>query len=233
MINFLLGQLATGQTLWQTLEAHQGWEAVRDLLLVLGGFAILVLVLNRVLIHVGRPPLHRAFGTESAVQLLGNVLLLTVVLCVYLVGLNFVLAVLPQPLQLKDIFSWAFAPLAWLIGVPEADVFKIADLLGTKIAANEFIAFMELRKLAPQDGPALISRRSLILASYALTGFANFGSVGIQIGGIGALAPERRSDLARLGMQALLVGFLVTLINAAVAGMLSDFPDAPAGTPRP
>src|SRR5262249_18387738 len=150
-------------------------------------------------------------------------LLLGLGLGVYLVGLNSLLAVLPVDLQLRHIFSWAFSPFAFLIGVPEQDVPQIADLLGTKIAANEFLAFSQLRDLRPVDGPARITRRSLVLASYALTGFANFGSVGIQIGGIGALAPERRSDLARLGMQALFVGFLVTLINASVAGMLSEF----------
>src|SRR5690606_5749835 len=100
-----------------------------------------------------------------------------------------------------------------------------------KIAANEFVAFLELKSLYTdrlREGlPTIIQYRSHVLVSYALTGFANFGSVGIQIGGIGALAPERRSDLARLGIQALMIGFLATLINAAIAGMLSDFSTPP------
>jgi CNT family concentrative nucleoside transporter len=88
-------------------------------------------------------------------------------------------------------------------------------LLGTKLALTEFIAYQELRTLPLSD-------RSRILATYALTGFANFGSVGIQLGGIGAMAPSRRSDLARLGLRALFVGFLATVLNAAVAGVLIE-----------
>jgi nucleoside permease NupC len=229
MINFLLGRLATGQTLWETLAQESSWDRVRDLLLVAGGFVALLLILNRILIAAGRPPLHRWFGTTPAAWG-GNLLIIAGLLLSYLVGLNFLLAGLKENLQLKDIFSSVFAPLAFLIGVPTEETPIVADLLGIKIAANEFLAFMQLRSLRPPGSPPLISNRSLVLASYALTGFANFGSVGIQIGGIGALAPDRRSDLARLGMLALVVGFLVTLINASVAGMLSDLAAAPAAS---
>jgi nucleoside permease NupC len=97
------------------------------------------------------------------------------------------------------------------------DVPRFGNLLGTKLVANEFVAYTEFQQYV-QKG--LLSERSRILASYALTGFANIASIGIQLGGIGAMAPARRPDLARLGGRALLTGFLVTLVNAAIAGVL-------------
>jgi CNT family concentrative nucleoside transporter len=116
-------------------------------------------------------------------------------------------------LSLAKIFSWLFSPVAMLMGVERADVPAIADLLGTKLVVNELVAYTNLKN-------AVLSERSRVLATYALTGFANFASIGIQLGGIGGLAPSRRHDLARLGGRALFVGFLVTLINAALAGIL-------------
>jgi CNT family concentrative nucleoside transporter len=118
-------------------------------------------------------------------------------------------------LSLSRIFSWLFAPAAFLLGIEGGDVFKVADLLGTKLVANEFVAYTKFQEYA-----GALSERSRVLATYALTGFANFASIGIQLGGIGALAPSRRSDLARLGGWALFTGFLATLINAAIAGVL-------------
>jgi CNT family concentrative nucleoside transporter len=123
---------------------------------------------------------------------------------------------LPGPLSLQLIFSWVFAPVALLMGVPVADVPKVAELLGTKLVLNEFVAYLVMaEKFGGQLDP-----RSVALTAFALTGFANFASIGIQLGGIGAMAPERRGDLARLGVLALAGGFLATLINAAVAGLL-------------
>jgi CNT family concentrative nucleoside transporter len=124
-------------------------------------------------------------------------------------------------LSLRRIFSWVFAPIAHLMGVVSGDVPAVADLLGTKLVANEFVAYIKLT--SDTDGyRQVLSPRSFKLATYALTGFANFASIGIQIGGIGALAPERRPDLARLGMRALFVGFLATVVNASLAGMLME-----------
>jgi CNT family concentrative nucleoside transporter len=121
-----------------------------------------------------------------------------------------------EPLSLRLLFSWLFAPVAFLMGVDTGDVPAVADLLGTKLVANEFVAYVKYNK----DYFELLSPRSRVLVTYALTGFANFASIGIQIGGIGAMAPTRRHDLARLGGRALFVGFLVTLINASIAGLL-------------
>ncbi|OWK36544.1 NupC/NupG family nucleoside CNT transporter [Fimbriiglobus ruber] len=123
----------------------------------------------------------------------------------------------PDDLKFQTILGRVFSPAAFLIGVDPAEADKVGTLLGIKLAANEHVAYVTLTKNPDFTG---LSERSRLLAVFALTGFANFGSVGIQLGGIGAIAETRRADLARLGMRALFVGFLATLINAAVAGML-------------
>ena len=122
-------------------------------------------------------------------------------------------------LSLEVLFSWIFWPLAWLLGVSAEDVSKVAGLLGQKTALNEFVAYTNLtRKLT--DDPAWLSERSRVIASYALCGFANFGSIGIQVGGYASLAPERRGDLAALAPRAMLAGLLTTCLVACIAGVL-------------
>lgn len=121
----------------------------------------------------------------------------------------------PDGLNMATIFSWVFKPVAYLLGVRPEDAPQLGDLLGRKLVLNEFVAYMKFKEYAPN-----MDARTRILSTYALTGFANIASIGIQIGGIGAMAPSRRADLARLGPRALLTGFLVTLVNAAVAGVL-------------
>jgi CNT family concentrative nucleoside transporter len=128
------------------------------------------------------------------------------------------LAEWPDNLSLRYVFGWLFAPAAFLMGVDSADVHKVGSLLGAKLAINEHFAYLEMKSWLAQ--PGYMTRRSYRLAAFALTGFANFASVGIQLGGIGALAPDRRHDLARLGGRALFVGFVATLLNAAIAGVL-------------
>ena len=120
-----------------------------------------------------------------------------------------------KPIGLKEIFGAFFAPLAFLLGVERGDLLAVGDLLGTKLVANEVVAFVRL-----QQEYSACSERTKQLATFALTSFANFSSIGIQLGGIGAMAPARRADLARLGGRALFVGFLATLMNAALAGVL-------------
>jgi CNT family concentrative nucleoside transporter len=115
--------------------------------------------------------------------------------------------------DLETIFSWLFAPAAYIVGVPSSDVAGFAKLLGKKIAFNEVIGFSGLKE-------TVLSPKGFMLTCFALTGFANFTSVGIQIGGIGELAPTRRSDVARLGMRCVLAATLANLLNAAIAGML-------------
>lgn len=123
------------------------------------------------------------------------------------------------PLSLELVFSWIFWPLAWLLGVSAEDVPKVAGLLGQKTALNEFVAYTNLTQKLGAD-PAWLSERSRVIASYALCGFANFGSIGIQVGGYAALAPERRADLAALAPRAMLAGLLTTCLVACIAGVL-------------
>jgi CNT family concentrative nucleoside transporter len=122
-------------------------------------------------------------------------------------------------LSLERIFSWLFWPLAWLLGVSAQDVQKVAGLLGQKTALNEFVAYTNLSEKLRAD-PSWLSERSRLIASYALCGFANFSSIGIQVGGYAALAPERRADLAELAPRAMLAGLLTTCLVACVAGLL-------------
>jgi len=118
------------------------------------------------------------------------------------------------PGSLGQILGFAFAPVAWLIGVPWHDCLAIGNLLGTRMALNEVIAYISLGAQKASLAP-----RSFTIATFALCGFANLGSIGMQIGGIGALVPERRNDLAKLGVRAMLAGTMANLISASIAGM--------------
>jgi len=116
--------------------------------------------------------------------------------------------------SLEQIFGYVFAPVAWLLGVTYNDCRSIGNLLGTRMVLNEFIAFQQLGPMKAQLNP-----RSFTIATYALCGFANLSSIAIQIGGIGALAPNRKSDLARLGVKAMLAGTMANFMSACIAGM--------------
>jgi CNT family concentrative nucleoside transporter len=119
------------------------------------------------------------------------------------------------PESLQKIFGVLFAPVAWLLGVSWKDSMAVGNLLGTRLVLNEFVAFLQLAPLKAQLDP-----RSFTIATYALCGFANFSSIAIQIGGIGALAPSRKPDLARLGLKAVAVGSMANYMSACIAGML-------------
>ncbi|MBS1839533.1 MAG: NupC/NupG family nucleoside CNT transporter [Acidobacteria bacterium] len=120
------------------------------------------------------------------------------------------------PYNLQQVLGWIFAPIAWLIGVPWHDAAKIGNLLGLRMVTNEFVAFKDL---GPMKGS--LDPRTFAIATFALCGFANFSSIGIQIGGIGALAPERRNDLAKLGIRAMLAGTMANLLSASIVGIFS------------
>jgi concentrative nucleoside transporter, CNT family len=119
------------------------------------------------------------------------------------------------PPSLQEIFAILFAPIAWMLGVSWKDCATVGNLLGTRLVLNEFVAFLQLGPLKDQMDP-----RSFVIATYALCGFANFSSIAIQIGGIGALAPSRKSDLARLGLKAVAAGTMANFMSACIAGML-------------
>ncbi len=125
-------------------------------------------------------------------------------------------ASLGRPLSLELIFGYLLSPVAFIMGVPWEDVTKVGQLIGVKVVLNEFVAYGQLATLKSQMLP-----KSELIATFALCGFANFSSVGIQIGGIGGLAPNRKADLARLGLRAVLAGSLASFMTATLAGMLS------------
>jgi len=159
-------------------------------------------------------------GTKQGLELFLNVLatLLVFVALVYL--LNSVLALLPgpggAPLSLERVVGWVMAPIAWLIGVPWSEAQTIGSLLGTKTVLNELLAYRQLSGLPP----GAVSERTRILATYALCGFANFGSVGILIAGLATMAPSRRAEITRLGFRSLVGATLATCTTAAVVGVL-------------
>ena len=157
-----------------------------------------------------------AAGASDGTLLAINVAAMLIAFLAFLALFDYLLAAINPALSLSRIFAVIFAPVAMLMGVPPADVPAMGDLLGTKLVGNEFIAYVKLTT----EYRGVISDRSYTLATYALTGFANFASIGIQLGGIGAMAPSRRGDLARLGSRALLAGFIATLINASIAAVL-------------
>ena len=156
-----------------------------------------------------------AAGASDGLSLALNVAAMLIAFLAFIALLDALLGWAWPGLTLASIFSTLFAPVAFLMGVPSQDIPAVADLLGTKLVANEFVSFVKLTTEYRDIDP-----RSYILATYALTGFANLGSIGIQLGGIGAMAPSRRGDLARLGFRALLAGFVATLVNACIASIL-------------
>ena len=152
-------------------------------------------------------------GTTEGLHLAMNVgaMLISFLAMIYLI--NGILGTVGLSMQM--IFGWVFAPVAWSLGVPWQDAATIGNLLGTRMVLNEFIAFAQLGQLKDSLDP-----RSFTIATFALCGFANFASIGMQIGGIGSLAPTRRGDLARLGLRAMLAGTLANFITAIIVGFL-------------
>jgi CNT family concentrative nucleoside transporter len=159
-----------------------------------------------------------ASGTSDGLRLALNVAAMLIVFIAFVAMFDALLGLMSKDLSLQKIFGWMFSPAAFLMGVETADVSKVGSLLGAKLAINEHYAYLVMKGWKATAG--YMTDRSYLLTAFALTGFANFASVGIQLGGIGAMAPERRSDLAKLGLRALFVGFTATLLNAAVAGIL-------------
>jgi CNT family concentrative nucleoside transporter len=161
-----------------------------------------------------------ARGTSEGLNLMLNVIAMLVAFVALVALLNGGFAAIHQyagwfPANLQTVLGWLFRPIAWVMGVPWHDSGTIGSLLGTRMVLNEFIAFAQLGPMKAQLDP-----RSFTIASFALAGFANFSSVGIQLGGIGALVPERKRDLAQLGIRAMLAGTLANFLSATIAGIL-------------
>nr|WP_295375000.1 nucleoside transporter C-terminal domain-containing protein [Pseudoxanthomonas sp.] len=133
-------------------------------------------------------------------------------------------AMLGKPTNLSTLLGYLLAPIAWVIGTPWADATTVGSLIGQKVVINEFVAYTELAKVVNGQVPGMmLSDEGRLIATYALCGFANFSSIAIQIGGIGGLAPERRADLARFGLRAVLGGSIATFMTATIAGVLTHF----------
>ena len=133
-------------------------------------------------------------------------------------------SLLGKPTNLSTIFGYLLAPVAWVIGTPWADATTVGSLIGQKVVINEFVAYSELSQILNGQLPGVsLSKEGALVATYALCGFANFSSIAIQLGGIGGLAPDRRHDLARFGLRAVLGGSIATFMTATIAGVLSHF----------
>jgi CNT family concentrative nucleoside transporter len=162
-----------------------------------------------------------AQGTWEGVVLLANVTAMLIVAVALVALANQLLGLIAAPfglqLTFQQILGWAFAPLAWLTGIPWAECTAAGALLGVKTVLNEFIAYLQLAATAP----GALSDRSRLILTYALCGFANFGSLGIMVGGIAAMVPQRRAEVASLGAKTMISGTLATLMTAAVVGLLT------------
>jgi CNT family concentrative nucleoside transporter len=160
-------------------------------------------------------------GTADGVGPLVGIVTTLLVAVAMVTLVNMGLGALPHgagpPLTLQHLFAYAFRPVAWLIGVPWAESAAAAELLGTKTVLNEFLSYLQLAGLPP----GALSDHSRVIMTYALCGFANFGSVGILIGGLGVMAPERRHEIVALGMRSLLSGTMATCSSGAVVGLLT------------
>jgi CNT family concentrative nucleoside transporter len=154
-----------------------------------------------------------AHGAGDGLQLALNIAAMLIAFIALIALCNGILGYFHVTLQ--QIFGYVFSPVAWLLGVSYHDCQSIGNLLGTRLVLNEFIAFQQLGPMKDRLDP-----RSFTIATYALCGFANFSSIAIQIGGIGALAPSRKSDLARLGLKAVAAGTMANFMSACIAGML-------------
>jgi CNT family concentrative nucleoside transporter len=162
-----------------------------------------------------------AQGTWEGVTLLANVTAMLIVAVALVALANRLLGLVAAPfglqLTFQQLLGWAFAPLAWLTGIPWGECAQAGALLGVKTVLNEFLAYLQLAALSPN----VLSERSRLILTYAMCGFANFGSLGIMVGGIAAMAPERRAEIASLGAKTMVSGTLSTLMTAAIVGAMT------------
>jgi CNT family concentrative nucleoside transporter len=162
-------------------------------------------------------------GTLDGAKLLINILALLVVLVAVVHLLNLVLSLLPhlpsgEPVTFQGVLGWVMAPVTWLMGIPWSEAVSAGKLMGIKTVLNELLAYAELSRL-PES---LLSDRSRVILVYAMCGFANFGSLGIMIGGMGAMAPERRGEIVSMGLKSIVSGTLATCMTGAAVGILIE-----------
>lgn len=159
-------------------------------------------------------------GTLDGVKLLINIVAMLIVFVALVELVNLALTLLPEingkPITLQRILGVLFSPFVWLMGIPAGEMFTAGSLMGIKTVLNEFLAYLQLAAL--ENGT--LSERSQMIMIYALCGFANFGSLGIMLGGLGTLVPERRTEIAQLGLKSILAGTLATMMTGAIVGIL-------------
>jgi len=170
-----------------------------------------------------------ATGASDGLRLALNVAAMLLAFIALIAMINYILegigdifeinSAIGKPLNMNLILGYLLSPISWIIGVPWQDAIKVGSLIGQKVVINEFIAYLDLGNMIHQG---LLSEKAQIISTYALCGFANFSSIAIQIGGIGGIAPNRRADLARLGLRAVLGGSLATFMTATIAGVLTS-----------
>jgi CNT family concentrative nucleoside transporter len=160
-------------------------------------------------------------GTMEGINLLINIVALLIVLVALVSMVNGIMGVFPpvggQAITLQRLLGYAMAPIAWLIGIPWSEAPTAGSLMGTKIVLNELIAYLDMAKLPPEA----LSPHSRLIMIYALCGFANLGSLGIMIGGMGGMAPERRTEIVGLGFKSIIAGNLATLMAGAIVGIIA------------
>ena len=159
-------------------------------------------------------------GAVDGLRLFAYIIGMVIVLVALVELLNIILTLAPavqgEPLTLQRLMGWTLAPVAWLLGIPWAESTAAGQLLGTKVVLNELIAYIQMSELPP----GTLSERSALIMAYSICGFANFGSIGIMVGGIGAIVPSRRLEIAQLGMKSILAGSMATCMTGAIAGLL-------------
>tara|TARA_B100002052_G_C15825053_1_gene572459 strand:- start:245 stop:1423 length:1179 start_codon:yes stop_codon:yes gene_type:complete len=164
-----------------------------------------------------------ARGSSDGLKLAANIAAMLVAFVAFIALVNHLLGLIPiggEKLSIQMILGYLFMPLAWMMGAPWEESFQLGTLLGEKLVLTEMIAYIHLSEMGSE-----ISQRTAILASYALCGFANFASIGIQLGGIGSIAPERRKDLSKLVLKAMFGGALASWLTASIAGIMISIPE--------
>ena len=159
-------------------------------------------------------------GTFDGLRLFAYIIGMLIVLVAFVELANIILALVPlvagEPLTLQRILGWVLSPVVWALGVPWAESVTAGQLLGTKVILNELVAYVQMSQLPPGS----LSERSALVMAYSICGFANFASLGIMVGGIGAIVPERRLEIANLGLKSILAGTMATCMTGAIAGLL-------------
>ena len=159
-------------------------------------------------------------GAIDGLRLFAYIIGMLIVLVALVELVNIILdagpAIAGEPLTLQRIFGWALAPVVWTLGVPWAEAMSAGQLLGTKVVLNELVAYVQMSQLPP----GTLGERSAIIMAYSICGFANFGSIGIMLGGIGAIVPSRRLEIAQLGLKSILAGTMATCMTGAIAGLI-------------